>query len=598
MKSPDKILTGRWVIARLNNMPIHRKLMVLFICCILIPLLITDTLVLWMMVNYQKETTRRDMLHAAEYYLSTTIEDAADTARNIYLNKQIDSFLNTDFQSPLEYYERYRSLLTDSLFVNSLRGGKYAITMYASNDSIVNGGGFRRLDDQLPWYQVLNASEQNVILTTNYDDSRTVSNTNIRQVSMIRRMDYYFSDPVKKVVKVDINYSQVEQALQAAHYGGDLYICFNGQQVFSNVRSADLWTPFETISPALIQQSDGTKTLHLYDCEITIYALDRGIDLAQFLRHNWPPLLLLAFLNLLLPTVFISYINRSFIERLQLLTTTVRKASDGVMPLLEQVQGQDEIGLLMGAYNEMAQRTNSLIETVYKSRLREQETDLARQQAELLALRSQINPHFLFNVLESIRMQSLLKEERRTAEMIGMLAYIERQYVDWGADVITLGEELRCVEAYLRLQQYRLGDHRLSYRIDLQPDCEITQIPKLSLLTFVENACLHGISRKESHGWIFVRIHREDGNVLLEVEDTGVGLSEENLRLLESQMAQASIEMLKESKHVGMVNAWLRLKKTARADFTIESEEGIGTTVTVILKEVHCEGAAEGTAGG
>lgn len=587
MKLRKKEPLGRWIIRKLNDVPIRKKLVALFIFCILFPLLITDTLVLWMLVDYQKESIRHDTINAAEYYLTSTLEDAASTARNIYLNKYINNFLNTDFQSPLDYYNNYLKLLADSLYLNSLRDGKFSITIYAANDSILNGGCFRKLDDQLGWYQALDASGQNSLLLANYDDSHTISNSNLRQVSMVRRMNYYLRDTIEKVVKVDISYSRIEKDLQAANYEADLYVCLNGQLIFSNAYSADPWEPFENIPPELATKCNAVRTMDIYNCDLTIYAVDRSVNIGRFLYRNWVPLLLLIFLNLIPPSVFISYLNRSFIERLQMLTTTVRNADGGTMPLLEQVQGHDEIGMLMGTYNDMAQRTNLLIETVYKSRLREQESDLARQQAELLALRSQINPHFLFNVLESIRMQSLLKDEKKTAEMIGMLAYIERQHVDWGADVIPLNEELRCVEAYLRLQQYRLGD-RFSYRIDAQPGCEAIQIPKLSLLTFVENACIHGVSRKESHGWIFVRIRRQEVTVFLEVEDTGIGMSEDKQRQLEEQMNQANIEMLKGRKHVGVINACLRLKKTAvgGARFMVESEEGVGTTMTVALEEV------------
>lgn len=590
MAFPKK-LSDRWVIAKLNDIPIGRKLVGLFLFCVLIPLLLTDTFVLWMMVRYQTDSVRHDALNAAAYYLSGVVEDAAGTARNIYLNRNINSFLNTDFQTPLDYYNDYRRL-TDSLHTSLLQGGRFAVTTYAENDSILNGGYFHRLDRQQVWYQALEHSGQNVLLLTNYDDSHTISVTNLRQISIVRRMNYYLRDTVEKVVKVDISYSRMEQDLRAANYDADLYVCMNGVLVCSNVLSTDPAAPFVEMEPSLIQKSSGTKTLNLYGCEIDIYAIDRGMDMGRFWKQNWLLLLLLSLLNLLLPSVFLSWLNRSFIERLRTLTATVRNADDGIMPLLEQVQGRDEIGMLMDTYNEMAQRTNQLIETVYKVRLREQETDLARQQAELLALRSQINPHFLFNLLESIRMQSLLREERKTAEMIGMLAYIERQYVDWGADVIPLREELRCVEAYLQLQRYRLGG-RFSYRIDVSADCGDLQIPKLSLLTFVENACLHGVAGKENHGWIFVRVHRQGDAALLEVEDTGIGMTEERRREMEEEMNRASIEMLKGRHHVGIINACLRLKKTASGSvrFTVESEEGIGATITVILNgEEHTDG--------
>lgn len=555
----------------------------------MIPLLITDTLVLWMLTKYQKDSVRHDTLNAVEYYLTSTVEDAANMAQDIYLNKYINDFLSTHFRTPLDYYNDYRKLLTDSIYANSLHGGKYAVTIYAGNDSILNGGYFRRLDSQQRWYQALEDSGQNVLLLANYDDSHTVSASNLRQISIVRRLNYYLRDTVEKVVKVDINYSRIEQDLWTAHYETDIYVCMDGQMVCSNALSAELWAPFEELSTDLIQKSSGVKNLELYGCTLDVYVIDRGFDIERFFYQNWLPLLLLVILNLLPPSVCVFWLNRSFVERLQILNTTVRNVDNGVMPLLDQVRGRDEIGMLMGTYNEMAQRTNQLIETVYKSRLQEQETNLARQQAELLALRSQINPHFLFNVLESIRMQSLLKEEKKTAEMIGMLAYIERQYVDWGADVIPVSNELRCVEAYLRLQQYRLGE-RFSYRIEVQPNCETLKIPKLSLLTFVENACIHGVAKKESHGWIFLRVQRKEKAIFLEVEDTGIGMAEDRQQQMEEEMNRASIEMLKDRCHVGIINACLRLKKTTGGSvrFGVESEENIGTTITIILGEEDC----------
>ena len=131
---------------------------------------------------------------------------------------------------------------------------------------------------------------------------------------------------------------------------------------------------------------------------------------------------------------------------------------------------------------------------------------VARQRAELLALRSQINPHFLFNTLESIRMHSILKKEYVTAGMIEKLAVLERQYVDWGADFASVEEETELVKAYLGIQKYRFGD-RIAYEIDIEDKCKNMIIPKLSVVTFVENACVHGIeSKKVTAGFLYVYI--------------------------------------------------------------------------------------------
>ena len=132
------------------------------------------------------------------------------------------------------------------------------------------------------------------------------------------------------------------------------------------------------------------------------------------------------------------------------------------------------------------------------------------------------------------------------------------------------------------MQKYRFGD-RLSYKLDVEDDCEQLQIPKLSIVTFVENACVHGIESKGTPGWIFVRIFKEDENVCLEIEDTGSGMDEEKANILLERMTDANIDMLQSKGRVGIVNACLRLKMITNDEvhFELESEEGVGTLIQI-----------------
>ena len=229
-------------------------------------------------------------------------------------------------------------------------------------------------------------------------------------------------------------------------------------------------------------------------------------------------------------------------------------------------------------------RPLALAVNAYKDKLREQEIDIARKNAELLALQSQINPHFLFNALESIRMHSILKGETETAEMVQRLAVMQRQNVEWHEDAVTIEEEEEFIDAYLQLQSYRFGD-RISFDIDISEDCKRILIPKLTLVTFVENACVHGIESKSSQGWIFVRVYNSDDQVVIEVEDTGDGMDEEEAELLQQRMNNVTIDTIKKAKHVGILNACLRIKMMFKdkARFSIESEKGIGMSVIIMI---------------
>ncbi|MDE6622767.1 MAG: histidine kinase, partial [Lachnospiraceae bacterium] len=305
-------------------------------------------------------------------------------------------------------------------------------------------------------------------------------------------------------------------------------------------------------------------------------------DVVKELWDNMPLIALLILTNAILPWRLMKELNRSLTVRIEQLSQVFDKVEDEKLSQIDEISGSDEIGRLMQNYNRMAERTNDLIQTVYKDRIKQQEMDIARQSAELLALHSQINPHFLFNALETIRMHCVLRSEPEIAKMVEKLAVMERQNVEWATDTVEIGREMEFVEAYLGLQKYRFGD-RLSYDLDVERECLNIEIPKLSVVTFVENACIHGIENKTTQGWIFVRIYIEKEELCIEVEDTGNGMEEDEHQRLLEQMRDASIDRLKEKGRVGIINACLRLKMVTdnQVKFALESEKGVGTMVQI-----------------
>ena len=172
--------------------------------------------------------------------------------------------------------------------------------------------------------------------------------------------------------------------------------------------------------------------------------------------------------------------------------------------------------------------------------------------------------------------------------MVERLAKLQRQYTEWNEDTVLVENELEFVKAYLELQKYRFGD-RLSFEIDVDDDTLGLYIPKLSMVTFVENACVHGIESKNNPGWIFVRTHLDDKFMIMEIEDTGSGMEEEEVNELLNKMRNASIDMLKEKGRVGIVNACLRFKMMTdnEAVFDIDSEPGTGTLIQIKLPLKH-----------
>ena len=573
----------------LNNLKIKRKIFLLYFYCVMLPLVLTDTVICGMFIHDEKEAREvrlKNMVKSVEYMMNSAADEAAALSENIYFNKYINEFLNKEFSSGLDYYNQYQELLKDSLFDSSLGTSNAIITMYTDNPTVVNGGRFWKMESikGKAWYEEFLASGQEKQMYFYFEASGTTNLKLPRKASFVRKLDRYKRDPYQKLLKIDLDYTQINQNLIMANYEDRVYVCKDGKIIFSNSRKLNPQQDFEKIIGVNRKKGEYIESFHLFGQDLDIYAIPKKDIFFQGILQHWLTVVLLILFNILIPCVFMQALRRTFTERLEILNRTINYRGQGKLEEIQGIQGTDEIAVLMRNYNSMVQENNDLIETVYKSRLKQQEINIARQKAELLALHGQINPHFLFNVLENIRMRSVLKQEYETAEMIEQLSIMERQYVEWGTDLLPIQEERKFVEAYLKLQKYRFGN-RLSYTIEVEEGCEDYKIPKLSLVTFVENACVHGIEDKAAQCWIFVRVSQKQEELYMEIEDTGSGMPEEYLSILKEKMEHASIEMLKQKGSVGMVNACLRLKMytEGQVKFVLESEEHVGTIVTISI---------------
>lgn len=569
----------------MNDFNLKKKLHILYIYCMLIPLIITDSVILFIVVQSERVEQRHVMENDASaviYNLSREVENAAMKAKNIYMNEYIEEFLNRQYETPLDYVTGHQEFMKNSLFETSMGTDNTVVTIYADNDTIINGGHFIRLSDvrETEWHRYLQEAGNNSVLYFYYDQWKSPAVQPRRSVLFIRKLNFSGQDSCEKIVTIEMDYSSLVRNLDNMNYESEIYICKDNKILLSNNGYNQPGRPFSEWKENI--QPDYQKEYSAYGEHLQIAVCKRSRGIWAQIWNHMPLIVFLVLINTVMPWILMRLINRSFTARVEELSKAFDHVDADHLQEISYVRGKDEIGSLMLNYNHMASRLNDLIQTVYKDRLREQEMDIARQNAELLALQSQVNPHFLFNALESIRMHSILKKEYETADMVGKLAVMERQNVDWSTDFVRMKKELEFVEAYLGLQKYRFGD-RLSYELDIEPECEDIQIPRLTFVTFVENACVHGIESKTASCWIFVRVYRKHEDIWIEVEDTGSGMDEDKVAEIKEKMCNASIEKLREKGRVGIINACLRLKMITdnKVCFHIESEVGIGTTIQI-----------------
>lgn len=268
------------------------------------------------------------------------------------------------------------------------------------------------------------------------------------------------------------------------------------------------------------------------------------------------------------------------IKRLHDVTTTITKND---LQVLVNRDNLDEITELGMSFNIMIGKIRELLD----AKMREQEN---LKKAELRALQAQINPHFLYNTLDTIIWMAEAQKTEQVIEIVSALSSFFRLSLSKGKDWITIGEELERTRSYLTIQRMRYRDI-MDFKIEADEEVLNFTILKLILQPLVENALYHGIKNKRCGGTIVVRARQKNENeVLLEVEDDGVGFTQEKREQLQAELADESGEMKLESGFaIGNVNKRIRLYYGRQYGLAIRSEYNTGTCAALTIPAIRDE---------
>jgi two-component system, sensor histidine kinase YesM len=262
------------------------------------------------------------------------------------------------------------------------------------------------------------------------------------------------------------------------------------------------------------------------------------------------------------------------IKKLHDVTTTITKNDLQALMTSDNVDEITELGM---SFNIMIGKIKELLD----SKIREQEN---LKKAELRALQAQINPHFLYNTLDTIIWMAESKKTDQVVEIVTALSSFFRISLSKGMDWITIGEEAERIRSYLTIQKMRYHDI-LDFKIEIAEDVNENTVLKLILQPLVENALYHGIKNKRQGGTISVYARRKgEDEILLEVEDDGIGFTPQKLAQLRAELDDNSGDIKLESGYgIGNVNKRIRLYYGKPYGLSIQSEYATGTRVTLVI---------------
>lgn len=250
-----------------------------------------------------------------------------------------------------------------------------------------------------------------------------------------------------------------------------------------------------------------------------------------------------------------------------------------------EVVGENEIGLMAEKMNQMLDDIEELNYKIIESNQRYLELKYAKKQTEIIAFRSQINPHFLSNTFECIRGMALNHGEREIADLTKSLSSIFRYNVK-GEDVATVLDELRNLQEYAKIIDYRFcGKHQV--HVDAQRSIFFCRLPKMILQPLVENAVFHGLETKVEGGRVDVNIWKENETLIIQITDDGQGISSEQQKMLKDAMESYDENGTIPDKQqgIGFLNVYrrMRLFYGEDAELTLESREMEGTCITLVV---------------
>lgn len=578
-----------------NNIKIQKQLFSTLLIIISVPILTTGII---LVVNAkhnitksytEQVSTENARVKAVLFDLTTNLYNISE---NFILNPQLDTLLSEEYENNSDIrkaFDQYKAI-TQTL---SQQTSIYKMIIYHNNPTIGDYPNFSYCSTKIrttDWYQKI--KDQSVL----WNSSEYIEHGSVyHHLTLYRKIPL----PLKNdfaVLSITVSRNYLKNRLDNNYIPS--IISVNSEPVFySNI-------PLECSDkmPVKIKYSEGhcqntskvmiddtagigtLSTLQPYRSDNYIYILSyskAAVATPRRLAFTYSMILLLAFF---IPSVLLYCYTCYFSARVSLLRSAMHQASLDDYNIINSFKGHDELSETFDDLLVMIKKIQYKEAYIYKALIREQELINKQQQMELKILTSQINPHFLYNTLESIRMKAFNNNDNDVATGIKLLGrYLHYALESLGKTDTTLSEELYYVELYLNIQKIRFNN-RVNYKITLEPclNAEQYHILPFLLQPIIENSVLHGLEGIAGNGMINILIFTEKNQLNIQIKDNGEGMQPEELQSLRKNIVKKDFS---KTKSIGLynINQRIILYYGPQYGITIDSKKGKGTVIELRL---------------
>jgi two-component system sensor histidine kinase YesM len=578
-----------------HNIQIRKKLILSYLLVVFIPVLSVGLL----LSNSLKQITIghaiQQSVNNAEKIKKRTEEllrIPTDISNQIYFDNKIKSLVSNNYSSVWEVVHAYKDYNDFDAFLK-LYKEIAGIRLYTENVTLLNNWTLFKVDNatrssqwymdglknrgKIEWFYIPDVTHQNTrylsLVREIFFDNMTFCGMLVVTVNPEYLLDTVSQEPFETlIVTGDENIIAAKDPSLVGKTLGHIDLTGFAAETSTDIVDAkykgkDAKIILENVTTD--NSKNQFRIISIIPTE-TITAEARKVNVIAFL---------IIIVSLLVSIVMIFFFSNVLSKRIGILSRHIRRVALGDFTRTSVVEGKDEIGQLARHFNFMVRNIELLMSEVAEAHHQKNALVIKQKEIKFKMLANQVNPHFLFNVLETIRMKAHTNGEIDIANTVKSLGQLLRHNLEMGQEPISLADEIMVVRKYLDIQRFRFGD-KIDYNLPPPEETNDCSILPMILQPVVENAIIHGLENKLGKGTVTVRLEKGRKHLRLTVSDDGIGIELEKLQQLMRSLNEPDDES---NHHIGLRNVHQRLQLHYGSEFglAIESEPREGTKVTI-----------------
>lgn len=592
-------------VSQIGRKKISTQMCFAYVMAIVLPITIFGMLLMRTTYVNQKNYYA-DLLESYNTGVKRTVYEIASQiytfSESIVYNDELIAFLRGEYETEEELRKAATEITLMDEYMETYAGID-EVLVYIDRDDMINYRQYRVPTEEIKatdWYQ--KAQNQYAPFWTTYRVKNATNDAYSWRLALVRKMKLVGGDK-EAVVMIKIKDTYLGSRLN--HQGYVTMISVDDTPVFYSNRSMYYGKTLDfELNSEEIYDYGGVKELagedvlfHLSSLDISktssnMYLVTYDVGAIQNIERMISLYVTVLSVTVLLTIAILFWFSRSIVNQVKGLRVEMGKASRGEYnTMLTEFRASEEVTEAFEDLLVMVKSIQELEAAQYEAQIKEQNILNDQQKMEFKMLASQINPHFLYNTLETIRMKAFTAGNREVATAIKLLGKSMRYVLEnTGTTDTTLQAELDHIVTYLKIQQLRFGD-RVNYKTVVQPGMNLEEYRVLPLLLqpIVENAIVHGLEAREKDGMVWFAIYVVDDVVYVDVSDNGCGMDAETLKTVLEKVQDYTKKRRKSNFGLYNINRRIKLNYGEQYGMEIKSTPGEGTMVRVTFPAIRSE---------